>query len=371
MNATRASILDKAHEHAISMANPEHFKLDSQSDFDASIALTDPRISLYCFDLANDAALFVEVADAPIIENATFLYNAQFEHATHVISIPTTVFCDLAETIPLPVGGLIFLHSVSRCGSTLLSKVFQSIPGIYSLSEPDEPTQLGRLKATGGAPDELIKSLLYASTRWRCKPQSSGSPHAVAIKYRSEVIVLHKEFEELYPNEHHIFQYRDGISWIRSVFLGWPRERDIDDAEKNAEMQLGWSNTVPLIAQQTQPLNAIQIRILAWINAMETYYSIADSGIPIIAIRYEDLRTDPRPILRKMLEFCEISEVDWNAIELVLGEDSQAGTVYDRAKRSAKPTILSDAQVDEALKMIAGRPRLRTPGVILPKTLQA
>jgi len=372
MQTQRLTIKQNTREHPIWLVRPEDFNCDSPVDIDPEEIARNPRFSLYCVDEANRCMVFVETDNPQAVDDAPFYYQAQAEHAKAVVSMPFETFHRVANEIAPPPKGLIFVHSVGRCGSTLLSKVLAAIPEVHSLSEPDDITQLARMRVTGSMPNGDIRDLLASSIRWRGKPRAGSAAEFVAIKPRAEVMILADLFETSFPDAKHFFLYRDGLSWMRTLFRNWPEDRDVYDVELNRKMLKGWSDSLPILKQfidQDLPLNPIQIRMYGWITFMEAYMQMAAAPIETAAACFEDLTTETVPILAKFFQFCGIDAVDWTQIHEVLGKDSQAGTIYDREERMKQNRQLTDALVQDVLDLVASRPFLLTPNVVLPKTL--
>jgi len=357
--------------HPIRVVGPTDFTTEAAGEIKPEEVLRDPKFSLYCFDPENASAIFVEASDPSAVDRAPFYYQAQVQYAVGLVSMPFDAFHKVTAAIPEPPKGLIFIHSVGRCGSTLISKVLEGIPAIHSLSEPDDLTQMVGLRAEG-FPDEALRRLLESSVRWRCKPRLGSAVGHVAIKSRSEVMVLADLLGPAFPHSKHFFLYRDGVSWMRSVFRGWSPERDVYDEDLNRKMETSWSNTIPLVRELSRneaPMNAIQIRVLAWITCMEGYLRLKATDIPLSCARYEDLTANPIPILEQFFAFCGIDDVNWTVIHEVLGRDSQAGTIYDREERRKQGRELTPELEQDVRGMIALRPLLSTSDVVLPGTL--
>jgi hypothetical protein len=373
MVTRRLNIVEKAREHPVRVVDPQDFVAVAGEEISVAEVIADPKFSLYCFDMANETALFVECDDPLAVDNAPFYYQAQYNHAVGLVSMPLAHFQAAAPSIPNKTTQVVFVHSVGRCGSTLVSKILQGIPSVHSLSEPDDYTQLCRFRTQFGHPEELIEDMMVASANWRCKPRLGQEFKTVAIKTRSEVLVLADLFAKHFKQHKHMFLYREGVSWTRSVIQNWPSERDIHDVENNRLMRDGWADTLPLAREyqlQEIDLNAIEVRILAWITCMEAYLNLEKSGVPICAARFEDLIAHPGPVIHQLLSFCGIDGVDRQVMQEILDRDSQAGTVFDREERKKRVRELTDDNIQDVIDMVAGRPLLGGPNVCLPGTVQ-
>ncbi len=102
-----------------SLAGPDHFDLKQEHSVPADALLTTPNLSLYSFDDETRRAVFVETSPKADLTTAPFYYRAQKEHARRIFAVPYETFNTLAENLPDPPR-LVLLHSVGRCGSTLL-----------------------------------------------------------------------------------------------------------------------------------------------------------------------------------------------------------------------------------------------------------
>jgi hypothetical protein len=286
--------------------------------------------------------------------------------------MPLSVFHTLALGIPDPANGVVFVHNVGRCGSTLLSKVLQGIPSVHSLSEPDDITQLATLRPLGFS-DEIIGPLLKSSVKWRLKPRDGAEPQSVAIKMRSEGMVLADLFGRTFGESKHLFLYRDGVSWLRSVVQNWTIDRDFYDPILNRGMEDNWGNILPIIQtyrQDDAPMNPVQVRILAWITGMEGYLELRRLGANTLAARFEDLTASPTSIIGQLLDFAGIEGIKSEVMQEILGRDSQAGTVFDREERRKFIRELDSAWIQDIEQMIANRPSLKTPDIVLPGTIR-
>lgn len=368
MDTVLAAVKEMRRGHPIAIVSPKDFELAEPTAIEPERILKDPSFSLYCFDWEAQQALFVRVDDPAAIDAAPFYYQAQSANAVAVATMPLATFHDLASRIPEPPNGIALIHSVGRCGSTLMSKLLETVPGIYSLSEPDDLTQLALLRSTGTMADGPVAQALQSSIRWRCKPRASGPASLVAVKTRAEVLSLADLIGPCFSNARHLFLYRDGISWMRTIFRTWPVGQDVYAEEQNREIQAGWAETLPVL-RSMPPLNAVEIRMMGWVVAMEGYLSLLGFGVKACALRYEDLIACPRDVFGKVLSFCDLQMDNWAAVDEVLGRDSQAGTIFGREERRHMTNQLTPELEEVVRRFVAGRPLLRTPHVILPKTI--
>jgi len=372
MDTRRFSIKETCRANPIHVVKPADFVTEPADEIEPESLVNDPRFTLYCFDPENQAALFVESNDPAAVDKAAFYYQGQVDHAVGLVSMPLEAFHRVALEIPKPPKGVIFIHSVGRCGSTLVSKVLEAVPAVHSLSEPDDLTQLVNLSNTGGFTNEWVRECLASSLRWRGKPRFGPSADFLAIKSRSEVMVLADSLGDLFPEAKHFFLYRNALSWMGTLFRGFPADRDVYDEELNRKVEDGWAKTIPLVTElrrPDKPMNPVQVRVLAWITCMEGYLKLRQMDIPTCAARFEDITADPKAVLEPFFQFCGIDDVDWSAMEEVLSRDSQAGTIYDRDLRRQYTRELTEDLRQDIRSLIASRPGLQVPDVVLPGTI--
>jgi hypothetical protein len=152
--------------------------------------------------------------------------------------------------------------------------------------------------------DDWIREALASSIKWRSKPRIGPPAEFVAIKSRSEVLVLADLIGSCFPTAKHFFLYRDAISWMRTIFRGFNADRDVYDCERNKKMEDSWARMLPLVRDlrnEGEPLNPVQIRILGWATCMEAYLELSDMGLSLCAARFEDITADPSPSLSSSL----------------------------------------------------------------------
>ncbi len=372
MQTRHLRILKNNREHPVPVVNPADFTTEPAGEIDPEEVLRDPKFTLYCFDPENDQALFVESSDPALVEQRPFYYQGQAEFAIGLVGMPFETFHRIAEGISYPEKGLIWVHSVGSCGSTLISRALAAIPSVYSLSEPDDLTDLCKLRVQKLVDEEWLRSAIVSSTKWRCKPRIGPTPQFLAIKTRSEVSVLADLLGELYFESRHVFLYRDGIAWMQSWFGSYPPDLDMADPIINREREEIWAKMLPIVREYVReegPMNPIQVRMLSWITSMESQPLLLQMGVPLCSVRFEDLTANPAAMVRTVLEFCEIEAGDWSRIEAVLGRDSREGSIFGREERKKLNRNLTPEFVQDIKDIVATRPLLKTPDVVLAGTL--
>ena len=146
--------------------------------------------------------------DAPHSDNGSFLRVAQFLNAHKIIRMPIATFHRLADSVGDPKGKLIFISNTARCGSTLLSQVFEETNRVLSFSEPDALNAIGLYE--GRMPQKELDRLVINSVRLLCKPierQIDG----YLLKTTAPTIDAVPMFMRLFPDSKQVFMYREGL----------------------------------------------------------------------------------------------------------------------------------------------------------------
>jgi hypothetical protein len=174
------------------------FEVTVGQEIETEWLVQSPQISLYCLDAASSQAIFVELPAEVNLAAAPFVYQAQYEGAQRLFSLPYPSFLQLAESIETNLDRLILLFNHGRCGSTLLHHVFNQIPGVVSLSEPDGfiPfwSQASRLPS-----DEAAK-LMQAAAKFLFRPQLFPDLAVPVIKFRGRNLMQLALCHATFPN---------------------------------------------------------------------------------------------------------------------------------------------------------------------------
>lgn len=363
MSATVLEILEKTKPHPFVTAQPDNFAVRAGAQTDSHILLEHPHISLYCLDDSNQQAWFVETPPEVDLSQAPFYYNAQYEHALRLYTVPYPEFHQLAET--LPAAQVIYVHSIGRCGSTLISKALNAVDGVLSLSEPDIYTQLYFLRYLDGSRDAEYTRLLRSCTRFYGK----NTP-VLALKFRAMCIQMGDLLHNAVPSATHLFLYRHMQTWMRSIGLEYrpPAERRAPVQEFPVHRRGMAPLSVPFAAEHGREANFIELAALSWLSMMEQYVALCEQGIPFLALRYEDIQAHPQAVLARVLEYCGLA-ANVEGLDAVLAADSQEGTALSRSTRQQREVFPLDAEEYAQIEAVfASRPHIRSLGFVAPHT---
>ena len=364
----------------------------------------EPGWSLYCLD--PPYACFVWCPpEIDLISASPFYYLAQFNNAQQVIYVRLDDLVELTwhlqalrnESTMLTEGNVIIIPSTGRCGSTLLSNAL-SHAGFASLSEPDTLTNIQAIVTSpsfvdgvGGNPtmDNLaLKKLLSAVIPLICLPYAEA--RAVFIKTRAPFSFC-QVISQVFPQTRFVYMYRECGAVARSFQAIFPADVGLlRSFFKSASYQLN-SLSIPEGALLERQTNVAALDKLAsamnpqssafeWLSAiwfannvryLDDYYS----GIPIRALRYEDLIKCSRELLQLLFEFLELTvpPEDMSKALACFSEDSQQGSRI--ASSSQNPTrkyqIKTECKsfIPQLTTLFLPHPILHAFDAILPGTL--
>jgi hypothetical protein len=334
--ATLFTIEQRRKERLPMPSGPTDFVLRQVGQTDPGCVLSDPALSLYCLDVAERCGLFVRTPPEVDLGRASFLYQAQYETASEVVSVPFEEMHRLAAAVPMASERLVFVHSTGRCGSTLVSLALSSVPGVVSLSEPDAYYQLHQLRDAG---DPELPALACTCTALLCAPRPART---WAIKFRSPAIELAGPMLALFPQARFVFLYRQADDWARSAArayqsFGRPMFGPAQDSTRPPRTRSIVDPPGPL-ASPAHP--AAQLAWI-WATSMARAAELQRQGVPMFIARYEDLTAQPVAILQATLAYCGLT-CGPDVLAEVIARDSQEGTVLARGAEKPPANDLTE-----------------------------
>lgn len=372
MNLRAFEIEDRFRQIEVQIPQLEDFKLREGDPISEQTVLEDPNINLYCLDPKSQTAVFVETPTEVDLSQVPFYYMSQFASATRVILMPYPVLHNLARQVQLEGHQLILVYSVGRSGSTLTSAAFNQAEDVIGLSEPDIFTKLTAMRAWDGSNDQEITELLKSCTHLTCKnPVSKNKPQKWAIKFRSYGIEIGDLMYRLFPDAKCLFLYRNLEDWTDSMI----RAAGGDEKITPELLNLFWEFMKPLVrgaasySRRDEKRSLAQAFGLHWLSPMEKYLELAEKGIPILPVRYEDLKQKTLPVMEKIFSYCDVEPKDHGELKRVLEKDSQAGSPLARDFTQDKQFISKRQVMKELDELLATRPVIDRSDFKLPGTL--
>ncbi|WP_420630572.1 sulfotransferase family protein [Candidatus Leptofilum sp.] len=336
-----------------------------------------PNISLYALNHFNQEVIFVETPPEIDLSERPFLYQAQYDEAIRLYSMSYRSFFKLADMVRQPDKQLILIHSVGRCGSTLLSTVFNNLPDVLSLSEPEAFTEIVKRREPNGRNEDQMAKLLDAVLQVQCRPTNQIAPKMYAIKFRSFSTVMIDLLHRVAPQSKHIFLYRNAEDRARSIARAFRTVEAGNEVLDPANLRVR-TQFVPLLSQYADratsgELSKVEFSMLAWLSGMQKYLEMDAAGVPMCAVRYEDMIAEPQHIVETLFEYCGLPTTPER---LALGvkafeRDSQQGSSLARTtlKQDAQ-NQLTDEHLAEIHQLLAEHSTIKTADFIVPGTIQ-
>ncbi|MBW4508988.1 MAG: sulfotransferase [Scytonematopsis contorta HA4267-MV1] len=373
MSTQVLNIKKKNRTPASLIASLKDFDYELGETIDSKIILDNTNISLYCLDYENRQTIFVETPVDVDIYKPAFLYQAQYEYAQRLFAVPYDDFHKLAADIEDSLGSIIMIYSVGRCGSTLLSKIFNQVDTILSLSEPDIFSQMVFLRKPDGSNDSEIVQLVKSSICMLAKANVEGKSSFSVIKLRSFGIEIADLIYRAFPHAKLLFMYRNAENVVKSSIRAFIYFSEIlPIIKQNIEL---YSQATPLLKEYASYIdftdsNATDLYTIMWLSVMQRYLLLCQKGIPILAFRYEDLIVEKQQIVTAIFNYCglPISEVanGCKAFE----KDSQSGSDLSRENTSKNDRELDMLEISQKINaLLQKHPQIKISDFIAPNTL--
>ena len=342
---------------------------------DADIILKNPNISLYCFDDEKRQAIFTELPDGINLSAVPFVYLKQHAEARRLIAVSYDTFNQIAKTLP-PIEHLIMIYISGRSGSTLLSHIFNAVDNVVSLSEPDVITQFAHLRAKDSNRDEELSQLADSAVRLLFKTKQATN--TCAIKVRPQALRVMDLFQQTFSGVKNLYSYRDVAGYVSSFYrilneFNPPQFLTQGDAISYYGEQFDYDLTpyMTYLDADTEKISLVQFLTLQWIICMEWYLEQSNQGIPVLPVRYKDLKTADENILAGVFEHCGLPLEQVANTLSVFEKDSQAGSPIARKNpKKGNQLQLGEAQTQQISDILAGHPVIKTTDYIIPGTLE-
>ena len=334
MDARCHHILSKNRDIAVGHSLIDDFDLAPGVVCDAKTVVQSPNWSLYSLDFTDNTGVFVELPPNLDLGQSAFMYQAQFENAVRVLTVPFAQIIALAETLVRP-DNLTFLLSTGRCGSTLASRILANIPEVWSVSEPDVFTLLAFHRSELSV--DLMQDLLIACTRLLFRPPHGQDIHSFVIKPRSEAVVISDQLQKALPDTRYVFLYRDVGAYANSMHRFLQRIFQVEEPQLDeAYFELRWR-----ISSIASPVEEISVWFpdgyfavehddflaLGWTFRMKAAQKLIATGQRVAPIHYADLVTNRRDETTRLLNACGVGADRIETALLGFEMDAHTGTI--------------------------------------------
>ena len=316
-------------------------------DFCHPCIILNDNISLYSVN--KKEAIFVDCGNIDVFDSIhdAFVYNTQFRHAANLITVPIESLHQIAQEISIPKIPIIHLANHGRCGSTLITKMFEAMPNSLSMSEPNAYTDLAEISRKGRlARSDLVK-LCYSISLCILKHASTRKSEVVFLKGQNIVAYVTDIMAEALPSIKQVFMYRDPLPTLRSWEKLYIGNKWLPPTVGLVKLWAGIGHNELLKRYPAYPFHYISDLELAskfslfWIVGIATFNELVSQGYKIRSLKYEDLLEDPETTIKALFHYAGLPDDRLPDVREVMNKDSQKGTLYttrhldqDRLKES-------------------------------------
>ena len=371
-----AQLLDIAYRYKLDLvlepSGPGNFITTHNGFVSPSYVLQD-NVTLY-YVTAREA-VFVESPEEIDVSHSdygSFIRVAQFENARRLIKVPISAFHKMAEEIGDPTGELVFVTNTSRCGSTLLSQIFEETGECIGFSEPDSFNAIATYKnqMPQGELDKLIRNCI----RMQCKPFRNRRISAYIIKPTAPSIEAVPMYLRLYPDSKQIFMYREGLKVAQSLVRTSTQMPLLALTliltkihPRLSEMSVE-AMGLPAKDFKVKLPSPMTFAVYVWALICRKYLDLREKdGYNINAVKYEDLVKHPLESTKAVFKYCNLpDELAEKAIK-ALNKDSQRHSplsMKNMAKAQTLELVDEDKVIADAICDRMGIARIPEPCIL-------
>ncbi len=330
-SASLHNILARSKDLPARRAMLKDFELDAATETSADRVVTELGWTLYCLDQATQRAVFVRTPPDADLSATPFLRMAQYDHASQVMLVAWSELDTLAARVPVPQN-LIFVFNIGRSGTTLVSRMLGRVEGVVSLSEPNAQLDITMNRAANGR--DLTRKLIAACTRLQCRQPDGKTPHTLAFKTYSQSLFNCAEYYEAFPKAKYVFLYRDAVSWANSLYKmarGFGVSEALDRNTRNFVWSIASAAHDISVFEKSFPgaaeiFHHEEISAVCWDLQLDCYMKNLRSGVPFLALRYNEMNADRENMTRLLLEHCGLPTAAAASAMHGFDQDSQEGS---------------------------------------------
>jgi hypothetical protein len=368
MRTTQHKIISKSKDHPARRAMLIDFELDAGEAVASDIVVQQTGWTLYCLDQGKQCAVFVKTSETLDVMRAPFFRMAQYEQAEHVLLMPWEDLHRVAAHAALPAN-LIFIFNIGRSGTTLVSHMLDKVEGVYSLSEPNAQLDVVMNRFENGP--LVTRQLLESCTRMLCRKADGSVPEHVAFKLYSQCLFNCADYHAAFPTAKFVFLYRDAIGWGNSVYKmmrGYGMSLTLDAAAfANYWRITSAGYDIRYLEHYVSPQAEVyvpeQLIGASWCLHLETYMQLFNSGVPFLALRYNEIVSQRDHSTTLLLQHCALSSTALDHALAVFAQDSQQGSGIGKDNLNTGFTAESETRLLQTLSLHA---QFKSAEFILP-----
>jgi len=385
MNAQTYTIKKRIKWFPESFSSIKDFKLKKKSLIDSEIVLQNPDISLYCADFKTRQIVLVETPKGLDLTAHPFIYLAQYENAIKVITVPFAELNRIAAKLPEPDQNMIFLYTMGRAGSTLLTKIFGGDDNTLSLSEPDIFADFVTPLKQGPHKKKEIEALFSSCMKILFSGNITKHKKNIFIKPRGVCIEMWDTINKTFPESKIIFLYRNAKPVIESymrAFLIWPVLYPLVNL-KLSKLIIKFFMTINIRSTkiffphfkkhhlETMSVTGLPgVILIIWLSVMKTYCTLRKKT-GSTAVTYEDIISNPKEVISKLFKYCSIPQSSIDKALEALTKDSQKGTRMSGTTRRKIQRSANLINMDDMNLILKHEDEINSIDHIIPGTIRS
>ena len=297
----------------------------------------DPKIILNenvtLYALTEQEAVFVDTGDVTLMKaQPGWLYLFQQDSSNKLITMPLDVFMEMSEKIDLPSCPVIHIANHTRCGGTLMSRIFQSMPRALVLAEPQALTCVAFFSTQKTFSPKKISQLYISTLKCLFKQATLQKLDLVCVKsWVPEVFILQLMFEAT-PFIKHIYLYRNPLTFVKS----WEKLFALNQYPMMPVRLLkSRCNLNPVLCrsplfrdENIRKMSWYEIWALHWIRSYAGFMDVYRKNYPISTVRFEDFIANPDQTISQIFKLAGIKDSLLPDAKSVLKLDSQKDSMY-------------------------------------------
>lgn len=255
-----------------------------------------------------------------------------------------------------------------------MSKALNEPEATVSLSEPDVFSNFVPLRYND---TETLVRLLRGCFHVAFRPAVVRGASFYGLKLRNQCVEIMELYCEAFPQAKHLFLYRNAIGWVTSLYRlsirRGPRP-DISRDEAVTRLATYHNRTIADVERFFDPshktYSTVTYLATDWLVMMDRYLELFSERSGPLAIRYEDLNTQPESVMTAIFKYCNLPLSGITQALQAFMRDSQEGTLLARdVAQTGNSVKLSDEHIAEIQAVLNHHPVIQTPNYLLPGTL--
>ncbi len=317
-------------------------------------------------------AIFVEQDKAmkPAFSNDySFATLGQMTTARYLIVMPLVSFLDLAERMENNEEKMVIMHNIGRCGGALFVSCFEATGRAVAWNEPRVLDNIiARANFYWNRKD--TRRVLRASFLMLGKTYNGFGERtlAYAIKPSCACASYAEQIFELLPKAKHLLLYRDinvaATSCAKACML--VPCFSLLHLTKLLNYPYAFAYLMDVMVLPAMGFENMTYRCPLFVefsyrfhlNGLRSYFHLRDKGVPIQAVRYEDLANKPDQILPRLLELASMPLTLTRLAETALRHDAHGMVPFNKKKmdimrKKTRDDNLSDEFLEEMQELYA------------------